>query len=248
MIVQFQQKTDSIAQTGETPEPWVPKTRELFTFDPNTLDSAGWLALGFSPKQTAGILKYRNAGVQFRNQEDIKKLFVVDEERYEELQPFIDIKPFAEKEFLKKFDDKPKWEKPKYEQIIVELNTVDSATLVKIKGIGPFFAKVIIEHREKLGGYRTKKQVLEVYGMDSAKYAGIENQLTVDATYCTQINVNTATLKELVHHPYINFNQAKAIVNYREQHGKYKRLEDLKKIHLIDDEQCVKMSTYLKLE
>ena len=247
IIVQFQEETDSIVQAEEAPQPWIPKTRELFKFDPNTLDSSGWVALGFSPKQAAAIIKYRNAGAEFRKPEDVKKLFVVDDERYEELKPFISIAELPKTEFNQAFEDKPKWEKPKYEPIIVELNTVDSATLVKVKGIGPFFARVIIEHREKLGGYRTKEQVLEVYGMDSAKYAAIQSQLTIDTSLCTQVNVNTATLKQLVRHPYINFNQAKAIVNYREQHGEYKQLDDLKKIHLINEESYAKMSSYLKV-
>ena len=245
MIIQFQEETDSIVQAEEAPQPWIPKTKELFRFDPNTLDSLGWVALGFSPKQSAAIIKYRSAGAEFRKPEDVKKLFVVDDERYEELKPLISIAEHPKTEFDQAFEDKPKWGKPKYELIIVELNTVDSATLVKVKGIGPFFARVIIEHREKLGGYRTKEQVLEVYGMDSAKYAAIQSQLTIDTSLCTQINVNTATLKQLVRHPYINFNQAKAIVNYREQHGDYKQLDHVKKIHLINEESYAKMSVYL---
>jgi competence protein ComEA len=253
MIAQFQEETDSIIQASETPEPWTPKTRDLFKFDPNTLDSTGWVALGFSPKQSAAIIKYRNAGAIFRKPEDVKKLFVVDETRYQELKPFIDIQPIAETKSSKKwqnekFEKKPKWEKPEYVPKNIELNTADSAMLVEIRGIGPFFARVIIEHRDKLGGYRTKNQVMEVYGMDSAKFAKIESEISVDSAIIRKININQATLKELVRHPYINFNQAKAIVNYRQQHGRYKNLQGLKKIHLIHDESFSKMAPYLRVD
>ena len=251
LISQFHEETDSITQATETPQPWIPKPKELFQFDPNTLDSVGWVALGFSPKQAASIVKYRSAGAKFRKPEDIKKLFVVDDDRYEELRPFIDIKPMeetrsAEKWQTNKFESKPKWEKPEYVPKNIELNTADSAMLVEIRGIGPFFARVIIEHREKLGGYLTKEQVMEVYGMDSAKYTKIAPELWVDSTQIRKININQATLKELLRHPYINFNQAKAIVNYREQHGSYKQLKDLKKIHLINEDTYTKLAPYLK--
>jgi competence ComEA-like helix-hairpin-helix protein len=116
--------------------------------------------------------------------------------------------------------------------------------LVEVRGIGPFFARVIIEHREKLGGYRTKQQVLEVYGMDSVKFAKIEVELWVDSTAVTKISINTATLKDLVHHPYINFNQAKAIVNYRKQHGRFKSISDLQEIHLVKGETYRKIAPY----
>jgi DNA uptake protein ComE-like DNA-binding protein len=247
-IVQFQTQTDSMATTREAHQPWLPRERKLFVFDPNTLDSTGWVALGFSPKQAASIIKYRSFGAKFRRPEDIKKLFVVDDERYEELRPFIEIKPLLETEQVKKFEDRPKWEKREYESITVELNSADSALLVQLKGIGPSYANRIIKYRELLGGYISKQQLLEVYGMDSARFVPISENIKVDTTIRVRINVNTADVKELLKHPYINLNQAKAIVNYRENHGAFKKLSDLQNIHLAKGEAYTKVSPYLRLD
>jgi competence ComEA-like helix-hairpin-helix protein len=168
------------------------------------------------------------------------------------LKPFIKIESLPEKTSKNRFfereqDKKPKWEIPKAEPVVVELNAADSAQLVQVIGIGPFFAKVIIEHREKLGGYRSKNQVLEVYGMDSTKFERIEDQLIVDSLSLAQINVNTATFKELLRHPYLNYNQTKAIVNYREQHGLFKSVSELQKIHLVKGETYRKIAPYLEV-
>jgi DNA uptake protein ComE-like DNA-binding protein len=247
-IVQFQEETDSISQVEASPQPWIPKTHELFKFDPNTLDSAGWVALGFSPKQSASILKYRNAGAKFRKPEDIKKLYMMTDERYEELQPFIEIKTISDTKAERKFQEYPKWEKPTYEPIIVELNTADSALLVKINGVGPSYAKRILKYREQLGGYISKNQLFEMYKMDSANILPILDFVEVDTTIRVRINVNTADYKQLLNHPYIDPNLAKAIVNYRQQHGKYKKLEDLKKIQILSEEIYIKLSAYLKVE
>ncbi|MFT4544297.1 MAG: competence protein ComEA [Bacteroidia bacterium] len=247
-IIQFEEETKRLANQKETSKPWLPKAIDYFKFDPNKLDSTGWVALGFSPKQSAAVIRYRSAGAVFRKPEDVKKLFVVDDEKYTQLEPFIDIKPIANKPKKKwdkpKYEPKPKWEKPIYAPKHIELNTADSTMLVEVRGIGPFFARVIIEYRDKLGGYRTKQQVLEVYGMDSAKYAKIEGELWVDSTAVSKININTATLKDLVHHPYINFNQAKAIANYRKQHGPFKSVSDLQEIHLVKGETYRKIAPY----
>ncbi len=247
-IIAFEEKMDSMKVESETPKPWIPKKKELFNFDPNTLDSSGWVRLGFSPKQAASIVKYRNAGAQFRKPKDLKKLFVVDEERYIQLEPYIRIKEVEKVAAEKPTYTKPKWEKPKYEPIIVNLNTADSINLVKVKGIGPFFARVIIEYREKLGGYIYKEQLLEVYGIDSVKYAAMADQLELDSTIRTMLNVNEANLKKLLRHPYINFNQAKAIVNYRKQHGDYKALSELENIHLLKGESYRKIAPYLTVQ
>jgi len=250
-IIAFKEHIDTVRNTSADKTPWTPRPKELFRFDPNTLGKEGWIRLGFSPKQAASILKYRTAGAVFRKPEDIKKLFVVDEARYQELERFIKIEAIdepVEKNWKKDtFDSKPKWEKEKDKPIVLELNNADSASLVQVKGIGPFFARVIMEYREKLGGYRTKEQVLEVYGMDSAKYARIENQLIVDSTNYVRININEATLKMLVRHPYLNFNQAKAIVNYRKQHGVFTELSELENIHLLKGETYRKIAPYLSV-
>ena len=246
-IARFIEETDSMSRDKKTPRPWIHPKKELFRFDPNTLDSAGWVDLGFSPKQSAAIINYRNAGAVFQKPEDLKKLFVVDEKRYQELEPFVNIKTIPKTEFKSKLDHKPSWKKPDFEPLVVELNVADSAVLVKLKGIGPSFAKRIMSYRDLLGGYTSKKQLFEVYGMDSSRLMPILNQLEIDTTIRTRINVNTADVKELLRHPYIDLNRAKAIVRYREQHGSYKQLSELENIHLVRGESYRKIAPYLKV-
>ncbi|MBI1287599.1 MAG: hypothetical protein GC178_08485 [Flavobacteriales bacterium] len=245
-ILAFVEKTDSLEEKEDDHKPWIPETRELFAFDPNTLDSIGWVALGFSPKQAASIINYRNAGAIFLKPEDLKKLFVVDDERYEELKPYVEIQELPEES--PKFETPPKWQKPKYEPIVVELNSADSTELVKLKGIGPSYSKRIIKYRDMLGGYVSKEQLLEVYGMDSARFLPILESLQLDTTIRQRININTAEAKELAHHPYIDWNQAKAIANYRKQHGNYTDLNQIKKIHLINEEVFGRLKPYLTVE
>lgn len=246
-IVEFVQRQDSIDSAKDSPQPWLPQTKKLFSFDPNTLDSIGWVELGFSPKQASSIVKYRSAGAVFRKPEDIKKLYVIDDERYEELEPFIQITQVP-KELAKKFEPFPNWGKPKYKPVTVEINTADSTELTKLKGIGSSYSKRIIKYREMLGGYISKEQLLEVYGMDSTRLFPILENIQLDTTIRQRININTAEVKELAHHPYIEWNQAKAIVNYRKQHGNYAELHQLKQIHLINEEVFAKIKPYLILK
>jgi DNA uptake protein ComE-like DNA-binding protein len=117
--------------------------------------------------------------------------------------------------------------------------------LVRLKGIGPSFAKRIIKYRELLGGYISKSQVLEVYGMDSARFIPIEIMMEVDTTVRSKMNLNSVDAKELMRHPYLDKNQAVAIVNYRQQHGPFKAITDLQKIHLVKGETYRKIAPYL---
>ncbi len=248
-IVEFTAKHDSLDENKLEKKPWLPEKVNYFQFDPNTLDSAGWVELGFSPKQSVAILKYRNAGAVFRKPEDVKKLFVIDEQKYEELEPYISIKPLPEKALYFKEEEPLKLkEKRKFETVVVELNSADTAQLQKLYGIGPSFAKRIVKYKDLLGGYRTKEQVLEVYGMDSSRYSLIAESLLVDTTYRVRININTAEFKTLLRHPYLSKNQVKAIVNYRKQHGPFDSISDLEKIHLLGKEEVKRLKPYFVAE
>lgn len=246
-ILEFEQQTDSLSNSEDSPAPWMPQSVTLFDFDPNTLDSVGWVSLGFSPKQTKSILKYRNAGAKFRKPEDLKKLFMVDEARYAELQPYIAIDQTTFESTQRKEYDRPQWERPKFEVPHVELNTADTTELMKLKGIGSSFAKRIVKYRELLGGYTSKEQLLEVYGMDTARFNPISAQFTVDTMIRIRININRSDAQELMKHPYIDKNQAVAIVNYRTQHGEFRHLSDLKKIHLIKEEDYRRILPYCSI-
>ena len=247
-IIRFMEQKDSISNADVLHQPWIPKTRKLFPFDPNTLDSAGWVLLGFSPKQSHAIIRYRNAGASFRKPEDLKKLFVVDEERYKELEPYVEIAQPATIDRETQYEERPKWERPKPESISVELNSADSTILVQLKGIGPSYAKRILKYRELLGGYVSKDQLLEVYGMDSARFVPIMENIHVDTTDRVRLNVNSADVKELLKHPYIDLNLAKAVVNYREQHGRYRSVQDLRKIHILNEQTYQRLRPYVQVE
>ena len=65
---------------------------ELFRFDPNTICPDSLCLLGFSQKQAESIVKYRNKGGKFRKKSDFAKMYVVSQEKYAELEPYIVLK------------------------------------------------------------------------------------------------------------------------------------------------------------
>ncbi|MEO6149430.1 MAG: helix-hairpin-helix domain-containing protein [Mucilaginibacter sp.] len=129
--------------------------------------------------------------------------------------------------------------------IPVELNGADSAILTTVYGIGPSFAKRIIKYRALLGGYASKQQLKEVYGLDAEKYAEISEQVTVDAARLKKINVNTADIDELKHLYYLTYKQKNAIIQYRMQHGDYTSAKDMLDIAILDEITINKIKPYI---
>ena|ERR1043165_9786473 len=223
----------------------IPETKaaERFDFDPNRLTEKQWKRLGLSEKQIRSIHNYESKGGQFRKKEDLKKMYCIREELYASLEPFIRIIPEKQEEAVfvpKKLSVKVERQLPK----IVEINAADSAALTGLKGIGPFFAKQIIKYRNSIGGFHSKEQLLEVWKFDREKLSAIEQFIEVDASGIRTVNINSCEAAELKT-PYISWNIANGIVNYRKNHGKYKSVSDIRLTDLVDEETYRKIAPYL---
>ncbi len=114
--------------------------------------------------------------------------------------------------------------------IYVNLNSADTTELKLIPGIGSFFAKNIVEHREKLGGFAEINQLLEVYAFDSARLETITPYINIDSISLRKINVNIDDFKTILRHPYIEYEDVKKIVNHREKRGFIKNWEEYLKV------------------
>ena len=106
----------------------------------------------------------------------------------------------------------------------VVLNTADTTVLKTVPGIGPYYARKVMEYGERLGGYVSVDQLDEIEGFPLEA----KDYLIIEGASPRLLNVNTLSLNELRRHPYINFYQAKAITDYRRLHGPLRSLNDLR--------------------
>lgn len=223
---------------------------KLKVFDPNNLDTQGWMSLGFTEKQAKSLLKYKASLGAFKSKEDVSNSYVVSEKKFEELKDFIQISKVINESEIKekqKFEDFNK-EEAQTEKLYLDLNSADSMQLLTLKGIGPFYAGKIIQYRKELGFYVKKEQLLEIWNFDPIKLGEIENNIWVDTTYILKVSINIDSSAVLKKHPYINWNIANAIVNYRKQHGQFTSIEALKKIVLINDSLFLKLQPYILID
>ena len=112
----------------------------------------------------------------------------------------------------------------------VKLNSADTTELKSLPGIGSFFAKNIVDYKNKLGGFIEKEQLLEVYAFDTTRLSSIENFIIIDTIELRKVNINTDDFKTILRHPYIEYEDVKKIVNYRESKGMIKNWEQYLKV------------------
>jgi competence ComEA-like helix-hairpin-helix protein len=225
---------------------------ELFPFDPNTLDAEGWKRLGVRDRTIQTIQKFVAKGYKFRKPEDIKKIYGLKPNEADRLLPFVQIASQAESisssTSATPSSYTPPTSTPRIATIrFIEINSADTSAFISLPGIGSKLASRIVNFRDKLGGFATVNQLGETYGLPDSTFQKIRDKLQCNTNGIKKYDINTVDINALKTHPYIKWNIANAIINYRQQHGNYKALEDLMKIDIINKEVFGKMSPYLTL-
>jgi DNA uptake protein ComE-like DNA-binding protein len=218
----------------------------LFHFNPNNLPVDDWMKMGLSEKQAKSIKKYESKGGKFKSKADVKKMYAITNQMYQNIEMYIQIPDevkaapsFAKSESLRTDV------KPINRSITVDINAADSLEFLNVRGIGPAFASRIINYRNRLGGFHSKTQLKEVWGLDSLKYSTLENQIVVNNISLRKINLNNCSFEDIKMFPYLSYKQMNAIIAYRKQHGNYKSVEDLNKIAILTPQIIQKINPYL---
>ena len=219
---------------------------ETFPFDPNTADSTQLLRLGLEPWQVRNIYKYRARGGIYRKKEDFARLYGLTVKDYRRLEPYIRISSdylpastLVKEEHVVRDTLRYPVKIGEGEQVV--LNTADTTELRKVPGIGTYYAARIVRYGQRLGGYVSVDQLDEIedFPQETKKYFVIED------AHPQQLNVNQLTLQQLRKHPYINFYQAKAIVDYRRLHGNLKSLQELRLSKDFPPEAIERLTPYV---
>lgn len=221
----------------------------LSPFDPNTVDSISLLRFGLPRWMAHNILKYRAKGGKFRKPEDFKKIYGMSEERFALLLPYINIQQAKRDTVVKMMAVRDTTKKALYPikftaAVKLEINTVDTTELKKIPGIGSNIARMIVNYRNRLGGYHAIEQ-LEDIRLISSKLA---KWFTINPALIQKLNVNKAGLNRLNAHPYIDFYQAKAIVEFRRKHGSIKNLQQLSLLEEFTSADFERMRHYITFD
>lgn len=217
----------------------------LFEFDPNKISAEEFQKLGVKKYIAERIIKFRQKGGMFKTKTDLKRIYGFDSVLFNKLYSYILLPEkivFTKQEIPKETKSIPKI-------YTFDINLADSAQLEKVYGIGAKLAARILKYRTKLGGFVSKNQLKEVYGLDTLVLAELDKKTFIALDFMpTKIKINLVTMEELKSHPYIGFKFAKVILAYKNTHGKILDEADLSKIKILSKEEIEKMVQYIDFQ
>lgn len=252
------------------------KEIHLTYFDPNTADSTQLLSLGLQPWQVRSIYRYRAAGGVYSSPEDFAQLYGLTVKKYRELLPYIRISEeyrMASEVYKRPSHRKPYVTAHRADTAVgadrlqkrvgqssemyypaklkagetIMLNDADTLMLRRVPGIGPYFARRIVRYRERLGGFVSLDQLLEIqdFPESALPYLAFDDNASASVK---KININSATSEELRRHPYISFIMARQIMDYRRLRGRISDLDDLRLLPTFTDDVIRRLRPYVVYE
>ncbi|MET3532607.1 hypothetical protein DRF59_20030 [Chryseobacterium flavum] len=241
-----------------------PAHTDLYNFDPNQLDRTQWLKFGFSEKQISIILKYREIlGGKFTSKEQLKKCYAISVEKFNELNPYIQL-PEASKELI---SGKAGNGEKNTLSIPGKFNPDQLSVKDWLKmGFSEKQTEAILKYRNYLGGsFISKEKFKECFIISAEHYSQLEPYLLLPAKTpeSSKRGFNNTSIK-IAYQPFdpnrlnaeewqaLGFSekQARTIVNYRDKNlkGSFKTPDDLQKCFVISAEKFRELKPYIRIQ
>lgn len=222
-------------------------TLKLYPFNPNYISDYKAYVLGLSSGELENIIRFRAKDSFMNSPEDFQNVSGISDSMLKRSLPFLRF---------------PKWKTKKRGQVsnkeltptlsnvktVIDINLATKEDLMQVKGIGEKLAARTIKFRDKLGGFVTEEQFMDVYGLPpEVAQKAMQRFKVLKKPSITPVNINTAPYEELVQLIYIDKKTAWAIVQYRDHNGVFKSYQELKNLHGFPSEKLDRIALYLSL-
>ena len=202
-----------------------PRPFEKFAID--TVGVEYLRLIGFSTRQAEALIEYRNRGKGIFSMNELRDCYAVSEEMADSLAHFVILSVRNPHDGL------------------IEINSADSTTLRKVRGIGEKTVVAVMEYRKLLGGFVRKEQIAELKCVTSENFERISQQIYCDSCKISKIDINFAPASDFEHHPYMSRKAAKLILETRESKGGWNSIEEMQSDDIFTKEQAKAIAPYL---
>ncbi|TJY36376.1 ComEA family DNA-binding protein [Pontimicrobium aquaticum] len=242
-LVSFQNEIDSLRQAEIEA-----RQTKIFPFNPNYITDYKGYTLGMSPDEIERLLKFREQNKWVNSAKQFQEVTKVSDSLLNAISPYFKFPEWVTNPKPKKSFNYQNNTPKTYNQKL-DLNTVTAKQLQRVNGIGEKLSDRIIKFRNKFkGGFIADVQLQDVYGISPEVMERLLNQFTVKTPRQIDIiNLNTATIAQLVTIQHIDYEIAYEIIDQRTLREGFKSLDDLIKVKNFPVDKIEIIKLYLTL-
>ncbi|QMU65282.1 MAG: hypothetical protein GKR88_13915 [Flavobacteriaceae bacterium] len=230
-------------------------TPKIYPFNPNYINDYKGYQLGMTVSEIDKLLAYRQSGKFINSAREFQQITKISDSLLKKIAPYFKFPEWVMKRNQKLHHERKKQVtgktevahyKEKYKITTTDINKAIALDFQTIKGIGEKLSERIIKYRNKLQGFTYEDQLFEVWGLDKKLAKQILTVFNInEKPVIRKINVNTATFKEVLSIPYINYDLCKKIFEFRDEVAELQDIEELKNIEGLPVEKYHRIVLYL---
>lgn len=214
-------------------------------FNPNFITDFKGYQLGMSIAEIDRLLAFRKTNRFVNSAKEFQEVTKVSDSLLNKISPRFKFPDWVSKRYTEK--SKVFSTKKNEVKTPIDINKATAEDLKKVYGIGDGLSTRILKERAKHGGFVSMDQLEDVWGLSAEVIASLREEFVVKELPSFQpININTATIKELMQLPYFKYALARNIVAYRSMNGQFKNIEDLTKISGFPVDRIKIIALYLE--
>lgn len=220
----------------------------IYPFNPNHITDYKGASLGMSNEEIDRLLAYRKQNQWINSAKQFQEVTKVSDSLLNALSPYFKFPDWVDNPLSNSISTNNS--APKTFAQKQDLNSATAEQLQKVYGIGEVLSQRIVKYRSKFkGGFVSDIQLQEVYGLDAETIENITKEFTVKTgELVNKINVNQASVEELVTIQYIDYGLAHQIVEQRQLRGGFKSLDELIKVKDFPNNKLDIIKLYLSLD
>ncbi|HBI39773.1 MAG TPA: hypothetical protein DDY16_02325 [Tenacibaculum sp.] len=242
-------KTDSLKELSSTRS-----MEKRHKFNPNYMsDHKGYL-LGMSVEEIDKFFDYRKKNQFVKSARDFQFVTGISDSLLKVISPYFRFPKWMNNKRESKnkgsnLNDFNSFKNDAVNTGLKDINNVSRSELTEFLGGNEILANRIVKYRAKLKGYTYDSQLQEVWGLSDNEFNLIQKFYKVlDKTQIKKVNVNTASFKEILSLPYIDYNLCKKIFDYKEEFAEIQKIEELKNITNFPIKKYDRIVLYLSVE
>ncbi len=248
-IVPFQHQIDSLKKVElEKRKP------KIYPFNPNFITDYKGEKLGMSLKEIDRLFAYRKKGLFVNSAKEFQNITQVSDSLLGSMSPYFKFPDWVTNKYKKKKKLQKRVfnhvvEKNKLEITTSDINLATQNDFLAIEEVDEKLSIRIIKYRKKLQGFSISDQLFEVWGLQEEvghqilEIFQIKEQPTIN-----KVNVNTATFKEVLSIPYIDYKLCVKIFNYRDEVAELQSISELKNIKDFPIDKYDRIVLYLQAQ
>ena len=228
------------------------KKFKIYPFNPNYISDYKGYQLGMNVDEIDRLLAYREQRLYVNSAKEFQAITKISDSLLQKISPFFKFPEWVQK----KNNNKNNQQRyiPNSRINVSEITTVDinKATLkdfTAIEGVDEYISERIIKYRSKLQGFSFKEQLFEVWGLDELMVNKILSTFSIKTKpIIKKVNINTASFKEVLSNPYIDYELCVKIFDYRDEVAELQSISEIKNIEGFPIKKYNRIVLYLLAE